>query len=208
MACGADGDAQRCWSHFTVRSLHSKCKKPLTSQCAQDDGALKTTPFSKYSIGSILHPKLRMLQIRSVKPRYEKCTGVLLGHSVQVSSKMRAGRRPEEKCSPSASPSARNGAMSALSKNLSGPCRTMIRPCGQRPRASCLSSYPSQRRCDKRVRSTRCSRASTIHQTTTTSKVDVKSLGLVRPSGQLWPPPRRQASRLLRTMPRRSQAQL
>ena len=104
--------------------------------------------------------------------------------------------------------SARNGAMSALSKNLSGPCRTMIRPCGQRPRASCLSSYPSQRRCDKRVRSTRCSRASTIHQTTTTSKVDVKSLGLVRPSGQLWPPPRRQASRLLRTMPRRSQAQL
>ena len=89
-----------------------------------------------------------------------------------------------------------------------GPCRTMIRPCGQRPRESCLSSYPSQRRCDKRVRSTRCSRASTIHQTTTTSKVDVKSLGLVRPSGQLWPPPRRQASRLLRTMPRRSQAQL
>ena len=184
--------------HFTVnvksRSLHS---------------ALKTTVRSRRRRSrSILHPKLRMLQIRSVKPRYEKCTGVLLGHSVQVSSKMRAGRRPEEKCSPSASPSARNGAMSALSKNLSGPCRTMIRPCGQRPRASCLSSYPSQRRCDKRVRSTRCSRASTIHQTTTTSKVDVKSLGLVRPSGQLWPPPRRQASRLLRTMPRRSQAQL
>ena len=204
MACGADGDAQRCWSHFTVRSPHSKCKNSRSLH-----SALNTTVRSRRRRSrSILHPKLRMLQIRSVKPRYEKCTGVLLGHSVQVSSKMRAGRRPEEKCSPSASPSARNGAMSALSKNLSGPCRTMIRPCGQRPRASCLSSYPSQRRCDKRVRSTRCSRASTIHQTTTTSKVDVKSLGLVRPSGQLWPPPRRQASRLLRTMPRRSQAQL
>ena len=94
--------------HFTVnvksRSLHS---------------ALKTTVRSRRRRSrSILHPKLRMLQIRSVKPRYEKCTGVLLGHSVQVSSKMRAGRRP--KSSPSASPSARDGALSALSKNLSG----------------------------------------------------------------------------------------
>ena len=187
--------------HFTVnvksRSLHS---------------ALKTTVRSRRRRSrSILHPKLRMLQIRSVKPRYEKCTGVLLGHSVQVSSKMRAGRRPRKSAprAPPRAPATAPGRPSQkISRAPSGPCRTMIRPCGQRPRASCLSSYPSQRRCDKRVRSTRCSRASTIHQTTTTSKVDVKSLGLVRPSGQLWPPPRRQASRLLRTMPRRSQAQL
>ena len=30
--------------------------------------------------------EIRMLQIRSVKPRYEKCTGGLLGHSVQFSA--------------------------------------------------------------------------------------------------------------------------
>lgn len=206
MACGADGDAQRCWSHFTVRSLHSKCKKPLTSQCAQDDGALKTTPFSKYSPSKTPHAAdpQRQAPVREV----HGCAARTLGPSLFKNARRTT---PEEKCSPSASPSARYGAVAPsqkISRAPSGPCRTMIRPCGQRPRASCLSSYPSQRRCDKRVRSTRCSRASTIHQTTTTSKVDVKSLGLVRPSGQLWPPPRRQASRLLRTMPRRSQAQL